>query len=92
MRQRNDVVKVTKAKVTKATEEGVMPPIAIPPLVIWALGAVGAAALAKFVQHEWQRVNAELHPRKTARPSDRFDRDGLPTLKRDPRTGIYRLD
>jgi hypothetical protein len=69
-----------------------MPPIAIPPLVIWALGAVGAAALARFVKHEWQRVNAELHPRETASSPDRFDRDRLPTLRRDPMTGVYRVD
>jgi hypothetical protein len=66
-----------------------MPPIAIPPLVIWALGAVGAAALARFVKNEWQRVNAELHPRERA-PSP--DRDRLPTLKRDPVSGVYRID
>jgi len=69
-----------------------MSPIAIPPLVIWALGAVGAAALARFVKNEWRRVNAELHPREKATSSDRFDRDRLPTLKRDPVTGVYRLD
>jgi|307.fasta_scaffold1062119_1 hypothetical protein len=69
-----------------------MPPIGIPPLVIWALGAVGATALARFVRHEWQRVNAELHPREKAPSSDRVDRDRLPTLRRDPITGVYRLD
>ena len=67
-----------------------MPPIAIPPLVIWALGAVGAAALARAVKHEWRRVNAELHPFKT--PRSHTDRDYIPTLRRDPRTGVYRLD
>jgi hypothetical protein len=69
-----------------------MPPIAIPPLVIWALGAVGAAALARFVRHEWQRVNAELHPRETSASPEGVDRNRLPTLRRDPRTGVYRLD
>jgi len=69
-----------------------MPPIGLPPLVIWALGAVGAAALARFVRHEWQRVNAELHPRQKASSSDRVDRDRLQTLRRDPITGVYRLD
>jgi len=68
-----------------------MPPIAIPPLVVWALGVVGAAALARFVRNEWQRVNAELHPREKAASTDRVDRDGLPTLRRDPVTGIYRV-
>jgi hypothetical protein len=68
-----------------------MPPIAIPPLVIWALGVVGAAALARFVRNEWQRVNAELHPREKTAATDRVDRERLPTLKRDPITGIYRI-
>jgi hypothetical protein len=69
-----------------------MSPVGLPPLVIWALGAVGAAALARFVKHEWQRVNAELHPRAKAAATDRVDRDRLPTLRRDPITGVYRLD
>jgi hypothetical protein len=68
-----------------------MPPIVIPPLVIWALGAVGAAALARVVKHEWRRVNAELRPFKTT-PRSYADRDVIPTLRRDPRTGVYRLD
>jgi len=69
-----------------------MPPFVIPPLVVWALGAVGAAVLARFVRSEWQRVNAELHARNTKASAERIDRDQLPTLKRDPVTGIYRVD
>jgi hypothetical protein len=64
-----------------------MTPITIPPLVIWAIGVVGAAALARFVKSEWQRVNAELHPRE----GDRVDRRRIPTLRRDPKTGVYRV-
>jgi hypothetical protein len=66
-----------------------MPPIIIPPLVIWAIGVVGAAALARFVKSEWQRVNAEVRPNEAA--GDRVDRKRLPTLRRDPRTGVYRV-
>jgi hypothetical protein len=66
-----------------------MPLITIPPLVIWAIGVVGAATLARFVKSEWQRVNAEVHPRETA--GDRVDRKRLPTLRRDPKTGVYRV-
>ena len=69
-----------------------MLPFVIPPLVVWALGAVGAAVLVRFVRSEWQRVNAELHAREANASQERIDRDKLPTLKRDPVTGIYRVD
>jgi hypothetical protein len=69
-----------------------MPPFVVPPVVVWALGAVGAAVLARFVRSEWQRVNAELHAREAKASQERIDRSKLPTLKRDPVTGIYRID
>ena len=69
-----------------------MPPIGIPTVVVWALGAVGAAVIAKFVKSEWHRVNAELHPRQNPRATDNVDRARLPTLRRDPKTGIYRVE
>jgi hypothetical protein len=63
----------------------------LPVGLAWTLGAVGAAALAKLLAKEWQRVNATLHPQKPA-PAENFAREKLPTLRRDPRTGIYRPD
>jgi hypothetical protein len=58
----------------------------MPPVILWALCAVGAAFAGRFLLKEARRVNAELHPdvpehdeRATARP-----------LERDPRTGVYR--
>jgi hypothetical protein len=69
-----------------------MPPFVIPPLVVWALGTIGAAVLARFVRSEWHRVNAELHARDTKASAESIDRNKLPTLKRDPVTGIYRVD
>jgi hypothetical protein len=55
----------------------------MPPLIIWALGVVGAVALARLIVREARRINAELHPRAPA--------DGEPvTLERDPKTGVYR--
>jgi hypothetical protein len=58
----------------------------MPPVILWALCAVGAAIAGRFLLKESRRVNAELHPdvpqgdeRATAR-----------TLERDPRTGVYR--
>jgi hypothetical protein len=69
-----------------------MPPIGIPTVVVWALGAVGAAVIAKVVKSEWHRVNAELHPRQNPRATDNVDRARLPTLRRDPKTGVYRVE
>ena len=71
-----------------------MPPAGIPAVVVWALGVVGAAVLAKYIKDEWQRLNAGLHPQTTVRMSttDSTDRKRLPTLRRDPKTGIYHAD
>ena len=33
---------------------------ALPPVVAWTLGAIGAVVLVKLFNREWQRVNAEL--------------------------------
>jgi len=57
----------------------------MPPLIVWALGAVGVMALARLIVREARRINAELHP-ATPAPVD-----GDPvTLERDPKTGVYR--
>jgi hypothetical protein len=61
----------------------------IPPLMKWTLGALGAAVVVHWVVKEVRRVNEELDRAKTrVRVSDRKN---YPTLKRDPRTGEYRL-
>jgi hypothetical protein len=57
----------------------------MPPLIVWALGAVGAVALARLIVREARRINAELHP---AAPAS-GDHDAV-TLERDPATGVYR--
>ena len=57
----------------------------MPPLIVWALGVVGAMALARLIVREARRINAELHPAAPA-PAD-----GEPvSLERDPKTGVYR--
>jgi hypothetical protein len=66
-----------------------MPPI--PPVFGWAAGLVAAVALTRVLIKEWRRVNEVLHPRKVA-TNDGVRRDAIPTLRRDPRTGIYRPD
>ena len=62
-----------------------MPPLLVPPVVVGALGVLGAVALAKLVAHEWRRVNAELHP-------DADATEDRPRLRRDPSTGVFRPD
>ena len=58
----------------------------MPPLIVWALGVVGAVALARLIVREARRINAELHP---AAPAS-GDQDAAVTLERDPATGVYR--
>ena len=61
----------------------------LPPLVAWTLGAVGAIFLVKLLSREWQRVNAELDRARPVRVTDP-ERAKLPTLQRDPSTGVYK--
>ena len=61
----------------------------MPPVIAVALGLMGAAALVRWCVKEVHRVNDELDAfRGTS--VEPVDRDALPTLKRDPRTGEYR--
>jgi hypothetical protein len=62
---------------------------ALPPLVAWTLGAIGAVVVMKLINREWQRINAELDQAKPVRVTDP-ERARLPTLRRDPVTGEYR--
>ncbi len=61
----------------------------MPPLIIFALGVFGAAALVRWCAKEVQRVNAELDEVRAA-TVDPPDRNAMPKLKRDPETGEYR--
>ena len=59
----------------------------MPPLVLVAAGAIGVVAVARWLQRESRRINAELHPEpekagRAQRPDGR--------LVRDPVTGQYR--
>ena len=62
----------------------------MPPLIAVTLGLTGVAALARWCVKEMQRVNAELDGIRATSTVEPIDRRGLPTLKRDPRTGEYR--
>jgi hypothetical protein len=63
-------------------------PLFLSPLIGWALGALGAAVVAKVLAKEWQRVNDELHPREPF--AEARSHEQLPVLRRDPQSGVYR--
>ena len=60
------------------------------PLLAVTLGMVGAVALVRWCVKEVQRVNSELDGLRGQAPVDAVDPNALPTLKRDPKSGVYR--
>jgi hypothetical protein len=60
----------------------------LPPVIAWTLAAIGAAALSKVLVKEWRRINAELDA--CERAAEPVTREQLPTLRRDPSSGVYR--
>jgi hypothetical protein len=60
------------------------------PVLALALGIMGTAVLLRWCVREVRRVNAELDAVRQPQAADRIDRDSLPKLKVDPRTGEYR--
>ena len=67
-----------------------MPSLLLSPLVKWSLAAMGGAMIVHLAVKEARRINQELDDarRVKARITDAENR---PTLRRDPRTGEYRL-
>lgn len=59
----------------------------MPQVILWALGVVGAAVVAKWVAKEVRRVNAELDAVRTAPVAGAASDRG--SLERDP-DGVYR--
>ena len=59
----------------------------MPQVIFWAIGAVGAAIMAKWLANEARRVNTDLDRVKEATADTPRDR---PVLRRDPKTGVYR--
>ena len=66
-------------------------PFIVPPLVKWALAALGGAAVVHWAVREIRRVNEEIDRVKAAPAMDAATRRNLPTLKRDPVTGEWRV-
>lgn len=59
----------------------------MPPLVAAALATSAAAVAARWLRREWRRVNAELDRAEAARVPPK---DEVPTLRRDPRSDVWR--
>ena len=69
-----------------------MPPLAIPAAVKLVLGAIGAASVVHWVVKEVRRINEELDRLKAGvRLIEPVAREALPTLRRDPQSGEWRL-
>jgi hypothetical protein len=60
------------------------------PVLALALGVMGTAVLVRWCVREMRRVNAEFDAVRERAAMGPINRDALPTLKRDPRTGEYR--
>lgn len=56
----------------------------MPPVILWALGAIGGAIATRFLYREARRINAELHPEQSSSERE------MGKLERDPQTGVYR--
>jgi hypothetical protein len=69
----------------------IVPPFVIPPLLKIVVGALGIAAIAHWVLREVQRINDELDRMREASTMDATARRKLPTLRRDPATGVWRV-
>ncbi|MEA3027972.1 MAG: hypothetical protein QOF91_3257 [Alphaproteobacteria bacterium] len=68
-----------------------MPPVLLPPLLKWTLASVGGAAIVHWVVTEVRRINDELDRMRAAAAVDTMTRQALPTLRRDPGSGEWRL-
>lgn len=61
----------------------------MPTVLLWVIRAVGGVLLARAVRRASQQVNAELRDREAGTFGEPA-REAIPTLKRDPKTGVYR--
>jgi hypothetical protein len=58
----------------------------MPPVIVWAIGAIGAFALSKILASAAHRVNAELDEIRRADVPEK----PVEKLERDPESGAYR--
>jgi hypothetical protein len=62
----------------------------MPPLIVFAFGVMGAAVVVRWCVKEVRRVNSELDDVRAKATAEPLDRNTLPKLKPDPKTGEYR--
>ena len=60
----------------------------MPPLIVWALGALGAIVAGRWIANEARRRSAALRARQAEGVGR--EREQARTLERDPLTGVYR--
>lgn len=63
----------------------------MPPLIAVA-GALGGAAVLRWAIKTARKVNRELEEMRSRRISETVPKHDVPTLRRDPVTGAYRLE
>jgi len=68
-----------------------MPPFLISPLPKIAISVLGAGALTHWAIREVRRINEELDRIRRMSTVDPSVRRTFPTLRRDPRTGDWRV-
>jgi hypothetical protein len=68
-----------------------MPPLFISPLAKLAVAALGAAALVSWAIWEALRLQEEVARVRAASEVEARVRQSFPTLRRDPRTGDWRV-
>jgi hypothetical protein len=61
----------------------------MPPLVAFA-GALGGLAVIRWAYRTAFRINRELEEARLARVAEAAKSHDIPTLRRDPNTGLYR--
>jgi hypothetical protein len=61
----------------------------VPPVLGWTIAAVATAALGRLLVREWRRVNEMLDAQEPSATAE-LSRESIPTLRPDPRTGVYR--
>lgn len=62
----------------------------MPQALVLILSAVGAAIVARLISREWRRVNEDLEHARADQATVNAAREGIPVLRRDPATGVYR--
>ncbi len=68
-----------------------MPAFLVSPFVKIAVGVLGAGMVIHWAAREVRRINDELERIRARSATDPIDRRALPTLRHDPRTGLWRV-